>query len=214
MLENSLFEQRYWLPYRQEIEIRRRTTWLDFPARGIIRGRWDIEGYDLNVPLPAHLFQGPAIAGLAHPAPSDSSWSEPLDEAVAGVAAPVNRQDMDALRVEVERIAGARALSGLPSNRLAAGSVSDVVHVNRVQGLTLGFGAVVGLKERRVEVRPSIAYGTSDHRVTGGLEVAGGPRRHPRDPLRRASDPGPERSAGDLADSQFHPVAGRRQGLR
>ena len=171
VLENSLFEQRYWLPYRQEIEIRRRTTWLDFPARGIIRGRWDIEGYDLNVPLPAHLFQGPAIAGLAHPAPSDSSWSEPLDEAVAGVAAPVNRQDMDALRVEVERIAGARALSGLPSNRLAAGSVSDVVHVNRVQGLTLGFGAVVGLKERRVEVRPSIAYGTSDHRVTGGLEV-------------------------------------------
>ena len=65
VLENSLYEQRYWLPYRQEVEIRRRTTWLDFPARGIIRGRWEIEGYDLNVPLPDGLFQGPAIAGLA-----------------------------------------------------------------------------------------------------------------------------------------------------
>ena len=73
VLENSLFEERYWLPYRQEIEIRRRATWLDFPARGIIRGRWEIEGYDLNVPLPADLFQGPAIAGLAHPAPADST---------------------------------------------------------------------------------------------------------------------------------------------
>jgi hypothetical protein len=174
VLENSLFEQRYWLPYRQEIEIRRRTRWLDFPARGIIRGRWEIEGYDFNVPVPEQVFLGPAIAGLTHPVPQDSSWTEPLSRAVAGVAAPVNQQDMDALRVEVERIAGARALSGLPSNRLAAGSVSDVVHVNRVQGLALGFGAVVGLREQRVQMRPSIGYGTSDHRVTGGVELRAG----------------------------------------
>jgi len=173
-LENSLYEQRYWLPFRQEIEIRRRTKWLDFPARGIIRGRWEIEGYDFNIPLPDALFTGPAIAGLSNPRPSDSSWSEPLDRAVAGVAAPVNQQDMDALRVEVERIAGARALSGLPSDRLAAGSVSDVVHVNRVQGLALGFGGAIGLGQRRVELRPSIGYGTSDHRVTGGLDITAG----------------------------------------
>jgi hypothetical protein len=93
---------------------------------------------------------------------------------VAGVAAPVNRQDMEALRVEVERIAGARALSGLPSDRLAAGSVSDLVHVNRVQGLALGFGASMGLGERRVQLRPSIGYGTSDRRITGGVDVTAG----------------------------------------
>ena len=174
VLENSLFERRYWLPYRQEVEIRRRTKWLDFPARGIIRGRWEIEGYDLNVPLPDGLFQGPSIAGLARPRPADTSWTTPLREAIAGVAAPVNRQDMDALRVEVERIAGARALSGLPSRRLAAGSVSDVVHVNRVQGLTFGFGGMVGLRERRVQLRPWIGYGTSDHRVTGGATASAG----------------------------------------
>jgi hypothetical protein len=174
VLENSLYEQRYWLPYRQEVEIRRRTRWLDFPARGIIRGRWEIDGYDLNVPLPDTLFRGPAIAGLVHPQPADTHWTMPLDQAIAGVAPPVNRQDMDALRVEVERIAGARALSGLPSRRLAAGSVSDLARVNRVQGLTLGFGGVLGLEGSRIQVRPSIAYGTSDHRVTGGLTVAAG----------------------------------------
>ena len=43
VLENARFEGRYWLPYRQEVEIRRRTNWLDFPARGIIRGRWEID---------------------------------------------------------------------------------------------------------------------------------------------------------------------------
>jgi len=174
VLENSLYEERYWLPYRQEVEIRRRATWLDFPARGIIRGRWEIEGYDLNVPLPPGLFQGPAIGGLLQPRATDTAWTTPLSQAIAGVAPPVNRQDMDALRAEVEKIAGARALSGLPSRRLAAGSVSDLAHVNRVQGLTLGFGGVVGLRQSRVQLRPSIAYGTSDHRLTGGLAATAG----------------------------------------
>jgi hypothetical protein len=174
VLENARYEQRYWLPYRQEVEIRRRTSWLDFPARGIIRGRWEIEGYDLNLPLADGLFQGPAIAGLVRPRPADSTWTTPLAEAIVGVATPVNRQDMDALRVEVERIAGARALSGLPARRLAAGSVSDLARVNRVQGLALGFGGVVGLRGSRVQLRPSLGYGTSDHRVTGGLAIGAG----------------------------------------
>ena len=171
VLENARFEGRYWLPYRQEVEIRRRTNWLDFPARGIIRGRWEIDAYDLNEPLPPGTFAGPAIGGLRAPSPSgDSLWQQPLDQAIAGVAAPINAQDMDALRVEVERIAGSHALGGLPARRLAAGSLSDLVKVNRVQGLTLGFGALVGLEESRVELRPYVAYGTSDDRVMGSLD--------------------------------------------
>jgi hypothetical protein len=172
VLENARFEGRYWLPYRQEVEIRRRTTWLDFPARGIIRGRWEIDTYDLNVPLPAGMFVGAAIGGLRAPdSTADSLWTEPLDQAVAGVAAPISAQDMDALRVEVERIAGSHALDGLPSRRLAAGSVSDLVKVNRVQGLTLGFGAILGMEKSRFELRPYVAYGTSDERVTGSLSA-------------------------------------------
>jgi hypothetical protein len=171
VLENALYENRYWLPHRQEIEIRRRATWLDFPARGIIRGRWEIGEYDLNVPLPPALFAGPAIGGLSRPTPQDSTWTEPLEKAIAGVAQPVNRQDMDALRVEVERIAASRALIGLPSTRLAAGSLSDLVHVNRVQGLTLGFGGSIGLKGSRLAFRPTVSYGTSDERLTGSLSA-------------------------------------------
>ena len=81
---------------------------------------------------------------------------------------------MDALRVEVERIAGSRALGGLPSNRLATGSLSDLARVNRVQGLALGFGAVLGIRGSRIQLRPRIGYGTSDHRITGGLAVHAG----------------------------------------
>jgi hypothetical protein len=172
VLENALYRNRYWLPLRQEVEIRRRISWLDFPARGIIRGRWEIGDYDLDPALPPALFAGVPIAGLQHPMPSDTSWGEPLERAIAQVAAPVNRQDMAALRVEVERIAGARALAGLPSKRLAAGGVSDLIHVNRVQGLTLGFGGVMSLARSKVQVRPSLTYGTSDDRLTGSLTAS------------------------------------------
>ncbi len=174
VLENALYEHRYWLPYRQEVEIRRRSTWLDFPARGIIRGRWEIDGYDLNLTIPPRVLAGAPIGGLMHPRPDDSTWSEPLQKAIAGVARPLNEQDMDALRVEVERIAGSRALAGLSSRRLAAGSISDVAHVNRVQGLALGVGAVLGIGASRAQLRPSIGYGTSDGRVTGGLNATVG----------------------------------------
>jgi hypothetical protein len=171
VLENALYEHRFWLPYRQEIEIRRRATWLDFPARGIIRGRWEIDNYELNPELSAEVFDRPAISGLLRPG-GQTGWEQPLEQAIAGVAQPVNRQDMEALRGEVERIAGSRALAGLPSKRLAAGSLSDLAHVNRVQGLTLGFGSIIGVEGSRIQLRPTIAYGTSDDRLLGSMTAS------------------------------------------
>jgi hypothetical protein len=166
VLENALYEKRFWLPHRQEVEIRRRATWLDFPARGIIRGRWEISDYELNRALPDELLGRPAIGGLLRPG-RNGRWSQSLEQAITDVARPVSRQDMEALRSEVERIAGSRALGGLPSKRVATGSLSDVARVNRVQGLTLGFGGILGLKGSRIQFRPTIAYGTSDHRLLG-----------------------------------------------
>jgi hypothetical protein len=168
VLENALYEGRFWLPYRQEVEIRRRATWLDFPARGIIRGRWEIDNYDLNAEIPPELFARPAIGGLLQPG-GDSIWDQPLEEAIAGVAQPVNRRDMESLRAEIERIAGSRALMGLPSKRLAIGSISDIARVNRVQGLALGIGGVVGMARNRVQLQPSLSYGTSDERLYGSV---------------------------------------------
>jgi hypothetical protein len=169
VLENALYHNRYWLPRRQEIEIRRRVTWLDFPARGIIRGRWEVGDYELNAPVPDAIFAGPVIGGLQRPGAADSTWTEPLDKAIAGVAQPLNEQDMESLRGEIERLAGSRVLSGLPANRPAAGSVSDIARVNRVEGVTVGFGGIIGLRSTRLRLRPSIAYGTGGDRVTGSL---------------------------------------------
>ena len=124
---------------------------------------------------------------------------------------------MDALRVEVERIAGSRALGGLPSSRLATGSLSDVARVNRVQGLALGFGGVLGVSGSRIQLRPQLGYGTSDERVTGGLTVLAGEGA-------TQVSLGAERAAarslrypGHLARAQLAAVAGsggRLRGLR
>jgi hypothetical protein len=170
LLDNALYQNRYWLPYRQEVEIRRRSTWLDFPARGIIRGRWEIEDYDLNAAIPESTFAYPPIGGLRRPG-GNTRWPESLDQAIAGVAQPVNRQDMEQLRAEVERIAGDHALAGLPSSRLAGGSLSDLARVNRVDGLTLGVGGVFGVQRSTIQFRPTLAYGTSDHRLLGSASV-------------------------------------------
>ena len=174
VLENSLREGRFWLPYRQEIEIRRRTTWVDFPARGIIRGRWEIGDYELDVSVPPDVLAGPEIGGLVHPEPDDSTWPGALGDALAGEGTPADKRDLEEVRVEVARLAGARALSGLPAARLGIGSLSDLAHVNRVQGLTLGLGGGIRLGTRRLRLEPAIGFGTSDQRVTGGLALVGG----------------------------------------
>src|SRR5437660_303533 len=49
VLDNALWERRYWLPYRQEIEIRRRATWRDVPVRGIIRDRRGRSALEVSV---------------------------------------------------------------------------------------------------------------------------------------------------------------------
>ncbi len=61
ILENGLVDGRFWLPRRQEIEIRRSATWMDFPARGIIRGRWEICCIETNAGLAPQQFIGPEI---------------------------------------------------------------------------------------------------------------------------------------------------------
>jgi hypothetical protein len=67
-LENTLVRGRWWLPRRQEVEVVRRSTWLDIPARGIVRGHWDVANYDVNEGLaPGTQFLRPgAVSRVIH----------------------------------------------------------------------------------------------------------------------------------------------------
>lgn len=170
VLDNALIEGRYWLPYRQEVEIRRRATWLDVPARGIIRGRWEVEGYDLNLGLSARWFVGPEIVSVPRAQRDSFTWRLPLEDALRGVAEPVRRMDLESIRLQVERIAGPRALVRRRPPGLATRSVSDLARVNRVQGLALG-GGVSFRPGSRWEGRAVAGFGFADERATFRLDL-------------------------------------------
>ncbi|HEX9893619.1 MAG TPA: hypothetical protein VGA78_06825 [Gemmatimonadales bacterium] len=171
VLERALFDQRYWLPWRQEIEIRRRLSWLDFPFRTIIRGRWEIDDYDVAAAIiPGRLAGGP-YGGLRSSSP-DTGWAEPLDSAIARSGGNLARADLDRARTEVARLVTAAARAGQPPSRLALSSVSNLGRVNRVQGLALGAGATLRPGGGIVELRPRVGYGFSNRRLTGGAELS------------------------------------------
>jgi hypothetical protein len=170
-LDNALWEDRYWLPYRQEIEIRRRATWLDVPVRGIIRARWEIDNYAFNLGLAQSWFAGDEITFLPKTERDSFPWKQPLAAALQDVAEPVRQNDLERVRAQVEEIAGRRALSGLKARRLGVRGVSDLVHANRVEGLAVGAGIVLrgeGGGERR-ELRALTSYGFADRRAKGSL---------------------------------------------
>ena len=170
VLERALFERTLWLPWRQQIEIRRRTSWLDFPFRTIIRARWDVSDYDVTAaPAPARLAGGP-YGGLRRASP-DSGWAAPLDSAIARAGGGM-RPDLDRLRREVGRLVTERARSTEPPARLAFGSLSDLARVNRVQGLAVGAGLSLSLAGGAVTLEPRFGYGTSNERWFGGASLA------------------------------------------
>ena len=171
VLDNALLDNRFWLPYRQEVEIRRRATWLDIPARGIIRGRWEIDGYQFNVGLSEGQFVGEEIVALPKAVRDTFPWKVPLSAAIQDIAEPVRENDLQHVRAEVARIAGRRAMNGLKHERLGARSLSELVHVNRVEGLALGAGLVKRTADDGFEFRVFGSYGFSDHEGKGMIAV-------------------------------------------
>jgi hypothetical protein len=180
VLDNALWEGRFWLPYRQEVEIRRRATWLDIPARGIIRGRWEIGGYLFNVGLAASWFRGEEITAVPKAERDSFPWPTPLNTAIQDIAEPVRQSDLQEVRAEVSRIAGRRVLTGLKRRRLGARALSDLIHANRVEGLAAGAGLVWRTPGDGFEIRGLGSYGFSDGSGKGlvaitsadGLELA------------------------------------------
>ena len=171
VLDNALWEGRFWLPYRQEVEIRRRATWLDIPARGIIRGRWEIDNYLFNVGLSTGWFVGDEITAVPKAERDSFPWPGPLTAAIQDVAEPVRENDLERVRTEVSKVAGRRALTGLKRQRLGARSLSELIHVNRVEGLALGAGYVWRAPGDRIEVRGLGSYGFADKNGKGVVSV-------------------------------------------
>lgn len=185
ILENGLIEGRFWLPRRQEVQIRRTGTWLDYPARGIIRGRWDISDYDVNVPVGVVFDGGPEIEGAPGSkisrngevtSPGFTFSGNVLDSLPADVQSFAST-DVAKLQSQARALVQARAIERARGLALNGRSVSDFVRVDRVEGIALGAGVTVH-PAPRVSLGAGASYGFSDRdlkpHVSAGYTSAGG----------------------------------------
>ena len=168
VLENALIEGRFWLPRRQEIEIRRTGSWLDYPARGIIRGRWEICCYEVNKGIPVSYFTGPEIV-MAPPAERAQNpfpfIGHVLDSLPPDVRA-VSDEDVQKVQEEARALVRAQALARSKNLVFSARHVSDIARFNRVEGLALGSGFLQRIGAG-FAVAASGRYGFSDDEFKG-----------------------------------------------
>ena len=165
VLENRLVGTRFWLPSRQEIEIRRTATWMDYPVRGIIRGRWEIGDYKINQGVPYNFFGGPEIVQLPLDRQRQYTWTTPrlLDSLPPDVRA-VTDADVRRVQAEARALVRSQALQRSRALAVSARGISDLVRVNRVEGLALGAGLTQRLG-RGFGVGGRARYGIDDERV-------------------------------------------------
>lgn len=168
VLENALIEGRFWLPRRQEIEIRRTGSWLDYPARGIIRGRWEICCYQVNKGIPASYFIGPEIV-LAPPAERAQKpfpFSGKILDSLPPDVRAVTDEDVQKVQEEARALVRGQALARSRTLALSARHISDIARFNRVEGLALGGGFVQRIGSG-FAVAGSGRYGFSDKEPKG-----------------------------------------------
>ena len=171
VLENGLVETRFWLPRRQEIEIRRTGMWMEYPVRGIIRGRWEIGDYRVNRGLSAAFFRGPEIVQALAAEQRRYPWQGQILDSLPPDVRAVTDADVQRVQSEARALVRAQALRRARGTTVAARSVSDFVRVNRVEGFAIGGGVT-----RRVGAGLSFSgrarYGFEDEEAKGEVAIA------------------------------------------
>jgi hypothetical protein len=140
VLENRLVAGRFWLPSRQEVEIRRTGEWLDYPARGIIRGRWEIGDYKINQSPPPALFAGPEIVQAPPNVLAAHKWTGNILDSLPPDVRAISEPDIQRVKDEARAIVRAQALKSAKAATLSGRRIEDFVRFNRVEGLALGAG--------------------------------------------------------------------------
>lgn len=142
ILENGLVDGRFWLPRRQEIEIRRSASWMDFPAKGIIRGRWEVCCVQTNQSPNPSVFNGPEIveAGTRAQLRRHPSFAGDVLDALPEDVRALDAAEVRAVQEEARRLVQESALRRARSGNLMARGISDFVRSDRVEGLALGAG--------------------------------------------------------------------------
>ncbi len=136
-IENALWANRYWLPRRQGIELRRGIEPLNFPAGGIIRAEFKITDYEFNVGTPPGFFRGPSVYALPKPLRDSFAFEGGLYDALDPKVATAP-PSLEAIRENAGRIIADSYLERARGLRPAVPGVSSIIRLRRAEGLYLG----------------------------------------------------------------------------
>ncbi|HET9011075.1 MAG TPA: hypothetical protein VFN38_04635, partial [Gemmatimonadaceae bacterium] len=166
VIENGLIAGRFWLPRKQEIEIRRGGTWLDFPIRGIIRGRWEIGDYQVNADLPRAIFIGPEIVVAPAAVRDTFHFSGRVLDSLPPDVRAVTDAEIRSVQEEARALVRAQALRRPQTLVLSALGASDFVRFDRAEGLAVG-GGIATRFGRGFDAQLRARYGIDDRAVKG-----------------------------------------------
>jgi hypothetical protein len=138
-MDNSVWDGRYWLPYRQEIELRRELPVIEFLGGSVIRGRFEIRNYRFNPELPETLFLGGSVTTVPAAQRRNFPFESGLYDQLSDEGLDPSPQ-IEAIREQAGTVLGKRYLSGLNRSRIYVPSMSSVYRYNRAEGSFLGAG--------------------------------------------------------------------------
>jgi hypothetical protein len=170
VLENRLVGGRFWLPSEQRIEIERTGSWMDYPVRGIIRGRWEIGDYQINTSVSPALFTGPEIVQGSPAELKRYKWTGQVLDSLPPDVRAVEEPDIERVQAEVHALVRNQALARAQKATLAARNLSDMGRVDRVEGLAVGSGISKALGSGAM-ANVRARYGIDDRLVKGAASV-------------------------------------------
>lgn len=173
-LENGLVREKYWLPRRQEVEVSRGSTWFDIPARGIVRGRWEISGYDVNERIPPETMALPRWSS----APRDSLRAHPFTGRVVDALPPeiqvASSEEVVRARVQAENAVRSAMLARPATASITGRGISDLARFTRAEGLALGIGGA-HKSSTGFMLLARARYGFGDEQVKGHVAIGRAP---------------------------------------
>lgn len=140
-VEHGLWQGRYWLPHRQELEVRRQAPEVDFGVSTVIRAQMTVRDYDFDAPV----YMPENFPRVTYPAGEGDTarFTESLDQVAA-------REGLTLASVDDLTAAFSgphmmlrmlnRQPDGLPTVRFHLPSFSSALRANRAEGTVVSGG--------------------------------------------------------------------------
>jgi hypothetical protein len=173
-VDYGLWERRYWLPNRQEIEVRREMPEIDLGVGTVIRAVLRVGDYELNAELPMSPAIFPPVVMMPEAQRRAYPFREGLLEGIErdGLGAIQTRADPRELRAQAAELLQNRPPTGLSPIRFHLPSVSSALRYNRAEGLFLGTGGVFR-PTAELRLRASGGYAFGMGRPVAGARLDG-----------------------------------------